>query len=82
MDNYTLQEMIDFFTDREGFDENELVADWIAEIPGLEQCYPDDCGVTNLEGEEITNLEDFSRAFYEKIMTGVCNVMGSFKIIE
>ena len=79
MDNNVLQEIIDYFTEREGYDSDDLITDWIAEIPGFKECYPEDFMITDMDDDQVMNLEDFSKAFYEKIMTAVCNVVESFK---
>ena len=79
MDNNVLQEIIDYFTEREGYDSDDLITDLIAEIPELKACYADDFMITDINDDQVMNLEDFSRAFYEKIMIAICNVVESFK---
>lgn len=51
MDNNVLQEIIDYFTEREGYDSDDLITDWIAEILGFEECYPEDFMITNMDDD-------------------------------
>ena len=79
MDNHILQELINYFENNEGYDHDDLVRDWVSEIPEFKEYYPDDYTIINMDEDVIMNLEDFSIVFYEKVIVGVCNVIKSFK---
>lgn len=76
--NEKLQEIIDFFELREGYDKYEVISDKIAEIKDLKGYAADEIGL-EWDGEELMVLEEFANEFYEKIIEGVCNVIKSFK---
>ena len=78
------RELIDYFEQQEGWDKEEIIADYCAEI--LKE---NDCTMLNdvpLSPDEISlnwgddlnlpiTLQDFADRLFDKIMEGVCNVI-------
>lgn len=78
------QELVDFFEDREGWDKDDLLSEYCAEIMKKYDC----TGVTDqsLSPDEIDlswkdelilplTLQDFADELFDKIIEGVCNVI-------
>jgi hypothetical protein len=76
--NRKLQEVIDFFELREGYDKNEVIADLIEKIGAIKKRSPDEIGLEWCN-ENLTDLESFANEFYDLVIEGVCNVIKSFK---
>ena len=73
-----LQEIIDYFEDPVCYDPEEVRSDMIAEIEGLKGNAPDEIGLER-DGECLMILDDFTREFYNKVISGLCNVLKSYQ---
>ena len=73
-----IQEVIDFFELREGYDKNEVIEDMLSEIKKLKGYVPDEIGL-EWDVQYLMSLDDFAQEFYEKIIEGVCNVLKSYQ---
>lgn len=76
--NEKLNEAINFFESGDGFDKKELIADWVDEIKEIKGNPVDEIGL-EWDGKTIMTLDDFASRFYDKIISGICNVLKSFK---
>lgn len=76
--NAKLQEIIDFFELKEGWDKEEVISDMLGQIKELQGYASDEIGL-EWDGETLMVLNDFMDQFYRLIMSGVCNVLKSFQ---
>ena len=76
--NEKINEIIEFFSLREGWDKDELINDWLGEIKELKGYSADEIG---LEWDEryLMTLQEFVDIFFEQTICGVCNVLESYK---
>lgn len=71
------KELIDFFQNEEGWDKDEILNDYVADIlkaANSPMIHADELSISD-EGREIMVLQDFVDALYSKIIEGVCNVI-------
>jgi monomeric isocitrate dehydrogenase len=81
-----LRELLDFFTSY--FDNKQLIEEWVEKVESLKEkdlVYLDEMSVTmpnyaSDEDEEIfvDTLDNFLLDFFNQVLDGVCNVIGSF----
>jgi hypothetical protein len=76
--NAKLQEIIDFFELKEGWDKDEVISDMLGKIKELKGYASDEIGL-EWDGETLMVLKDFVDQFYRLIIYGVCNVLKSFQ---
>lgn len=77
--NEKLQEIIDFFGQRNGWSDSELIAGYIAEVEELKGYAPDEVGLQRDDDKIIMILWDFAEMFFNKTIDGICNVLQSYK---
>ena len=76
--NNKLQEVIDYFQLRKGYDKHEIITDILGEIKELKNYSADEIGL-EWDKEHLMILDDFVNKFYNLIIENVCNVLKSFK---
>ncbi|GAV11454.1 hypothetical protein [Paenibacillus sp. NAIST15-1] len=73
-----VQEIIDFFECGEGYEKNEIIENLLGEIKSLNGYSADEIGL-EWDGKTLMVLDDFTNAFYDKLIASVCNVIRSFE---
>ena len=71
------QELIDFFELQEGWDKEELLADFVAKI--LKEAkskiiFADELSINDGE-TEVMGLDEYTDKLFDRIIEGVCNVI-------
>lgn len=78
------KELIDFFEQQQGWDKNEIMSDWAAEVlQDLNCTLPNSSIPIAMDEIELcwgedslsTTLQDFAEKLFDKILVGVCNVI-------
>lgn len=73
-----LSEIQEYFTEREGWDKDEVINDVLNEIDYMKGKYPDEIGVVDDEGE-FTDLDTLLNDFFIQTLKKVSNVIESYK---
>ena len=80
-ENKKLQNLLNYFEFRDGYDLNEVIQDMVAELDmlkhpsmGEHNLSMDECEIEWV-GDCICVLEDFVKAYTHKFLEGVCNVI-------
>lgn len=70
------KELIDFFENREGWDKEELLSDYVSQIlsEAGSNHSADELLISDCE-KDVMILSDFADLLFEKIIEGVCNVI-------
>jgi len=75
-----LNDIIEYFREKEGWDYQELINDTAMSLK-LIDLSPDEIWVDGMDSgeEDGCDLDTFLKAYTDKILEGVCNVVESFK---